>query len=318
MAGEAVVVKELFGDEDGDDGLAETYDIRKEETAVFLEHEESLLHRIHLVGKAHEAFGHVRFTVRVVLDGGTEILDEQFDVDLEWSEIVAKMARAGDREDILRQDLDALLPEGLELGGGELDILEGMEEDVEFVVAANLFDAESGGGEVRRTGDDGAGFVLVEALRDEEVDFRVEPLRGMGADLDFLRGNVLCELKNARLDLGRVSGRRDVRGEAFAELPHGPARVGQKEPPLAVILLHDLIDVDADEKADLGHLLEVWTDREVSGRSQVAHKGVEAFDIRVVLEDARELLQQGVVACVGEESGGHSESGKGEAEPRPG
>jgi len=70
-----------------------------------------------------------------------------------------------------------------------------VEQDVEFVIGLRPTNAEAGFGEVRGTGDDRAGFVLVKALWPEDVNFCVKVLRRMSPDVNPLGGNVFDELQ---------------------------------------------------------------------------------------------------------------------------
>ena len=273
---------------------------------VLLQQEDALGDGVHLVGEAEEAVGEVGGAVRVVLDGGAEVFDEQFVVEFEGGEVVAQVGVAGDLGDFCGQDGDGFVPELLELVGGESDVFVVVAEGVELVGLVVAQGAEAGGGEIRRAGDDVTGFVFVEAGGDEEVDLGVEAFGGVGLQLDLARGDVIDELQDAFLDLLRVAGRLNVGGEVGAELAQRLAGVGEEELTPAVVFRHDDVDADADEDAHLGDAFELGTDGEVSGGAQVADEGIEAGEVGVVLEDPLELVEEGVGVVVGEEPGSHA------------
>jgi len=78
--------------------------------------------------------------------------------------------------------MGGFVPEFFELVGGEFHVVVIVAEGIEFVGLFVVLSAEAGGGEIRGTGDDVAGLVLVETLGEEDVDFCVEAFGGMGAD----------------------------------------------------------------------------------------------------------------------------------------
>lgn len=65
--------------------------------------------------------------------------------------------------------------------------------------------------------------MLIESLRDEEINLCVQTLGGMCTDFDLLGSHVVSELEDTRFNLRRVSRRRDVGREPLAKLAHGTA-----------------------------------------------------------------------------------------------
>ena len=76
-----------------------------------------------------------------------------------------------------------------------------VEEDVEFVIAGGILDADAGGSEIRGAGDDSAGLVLAAAVREKYVEFGVETFGRVGSDLDPFGRDIGDKLADAVFDI---------------------------------------------------------------------------------------------------------------------
>src|ERR1700683_574689 len=82
MFRETVVKEKLLGDQSGNDGLAQTDDIREEETIVLLQETKSAADCVHLVSQPFELPWQIRDGIWIVFDALAEIFDQQFPVQL--------------------------------------------------------------------------------------------------------------------------------------------------------------------------------------------------------------------------------------------
>ena len=147
--------------------------------------------------------------------------------------------------------------------------------------------------------------MLVEAIRAENVNLGVQPLGGMGAEFDLLGDDVIHKLDDSLLDFLFVGGTLDIGAELVLELLERFGGVRQEEKALAVVVGHDRVHVDAHENANVRHLVQVRANGEITGGSQEAYQGVKGLDVRIVIEDPLELFEEGLLAVVGKEAGGH-------------
>jgi hypothetical protein len=73
-----------------------------------------------------------------------------------------------------------------------------------------------------------------------------------------------------------------------------------------MVVGHDGIHVDANEDADVGNFFEIRPEREIARRAQIANESVKLFDVRVALKDTLKLLEQRLLAKVGEKARAHA------------
>ena len=79
----------------------------------------------------------------------------------------------------------------------------------------------------------------------------------MGADGQFPRNDIVHESENSLFDVGTVGGLLNVGAQLFSECVECLGGIGEEEQTSAVIVANDLVDVDADEKANMRDVLKV-------------------------------------------------------------
>jgi hypothetical protein len=67
-----------------------------------------------------------------------------------------------------------------------------------------------------------------------------------------------------------------------------------------------LVNVYADEDANVGDFFQMWAECEIAGSAEIANERIKPFNVGIVSEDASKLLQQRIFAFVGKETCGHS------------
>jgi hypothetical protein len=137
-----------------------------------------------------------------------------------------------------------------ELVGGEADIAVIVEEDVEFVIAGGVLDADTCSCEVGRAGDDGARLVFAEAARDKDVELGVETLGGVGFDLDAFGRDIGDKLANAVFNILAVRGALNVGLDLFAGGGKCFVGVTEEQESFAVLLGELRVHINADKDAD--------------------------------------------------------------------
>jgi hypothetical protein len=165
----------------------------------------------------------------------------------------------------LGQDFDGFLPKMVKFSRCELHVVEIMQQDVELVIADLILDADAGGSEVGRTGDDRTWFVFVESFRAKNIKLRVKAFGRMRPQFDFLGNHIVNELQDARLNVALVFRALNVVTQPVAELVEGLGRVGQEKQTAPVVIGHDGIHVDANEDANVRNLFQIRPEREISG-----------------------------------------------------
>ena len=306
VAGKPVVVKEFFSDASRHDGFAQAHHVGEKKAAMLLELEPAVVHRVALVAQRLDAFRQIRLRVRVVVDGRAEVFGEEFDVEFKRREVLAQITFAHDTRDRFGQNGDAFPPQLFKFVPRKHHVVVVVKQDVELVIALGVLRAESGGGEVRRTGDDGARLVLAKAARQKNVNLGVQALGAVGANLDAFGRHVGNELADAVLDFFAVGCALHIRFDLLPHGGHGFVRIAQQQKTLAVLRRQLRVHIDADEDADQWDFFQMWPEREVTRRPQIAHQCVEPLKVGIVGEDTCKLFQQRVLAFVGEEAGGHS------------
>src|SRR5260370_5405786 len=114
----------------------------------------------------------------------------------------------------------------------------------------------------------------------------------MRFERNLLRHHIIHELKNADLGIPCVRGGLDVATEIVLELLQGLGRIGKEKQSPPMIVRHDGIDVDTNENTNVGHFLQIGTNRKIARSSQVANQCIKPLDIGIVLKNALELLKQ--------------------------
>lgn len=72
-----------------------------------------------------------------------------------------------------------------------------------------------------------------------------------------------------------------------------------------MVVGHYGVNVDADQDADVRDVAEERANGEVARGAQETDQGVKPLDIGVALEDTLEFSEEGLIAVVGKEAGGH-------------
>src|SRR5713226_1983852 len=124
----------------------------------------------------------------------------------------------------------------------------------------------------------------------------------MRFERNLLGYDIIHELKNADLRIPCVRGGLDVDTEIVLELFQGLGRIGQEKQSPPMVIRHDGIDVDTNENSDVGYLLQIGTNRKISGGSQVANQCIKPLDVGIVLKNALELLKQRLRSLVCEKA----------------
>lgn len=174
---------------------------------------------------------------------------------------------------MLRPDGHAFVPEAVEGLGGEVNVVVVPQLDVEFHVSL-----EAGVGEIRRAGDHRAVAVRVFGLLAEDVDLGVDRLGRMDADFNLPGCHVVHQADHAGFHRLTVSRGLNIGGQCGKKLGAGSGRIGAELEAFVPSFLHEPVDVDADENADLARLLNEGAHPEIPRRTKVADQNVEKVD----------------------------------------
>ena len=148
-------------------------------------------------------------------------------------------------------------------------------------------------------------LVLVVVPGPEDVYLCVKLARRVRLYFDFFAGDILDELENAVLDRGIVAGLGDILLHVRHEGFDGRGCGGVEEEAAFLAPGGALVNIDADQNADLFQVGEVRSEGKVARRAEVADQNIEETDVGIVGENACEFIDQRVFASVGKKPSAH-------------
>ncbi len=110
----AVVEKEFFSDERGDDRFAQADHVGQEESAMFFQQPEPAAHGINLVRKPLKSLGHIRNGIRVVFDAGPKIFEKELIIEFVWGDGGGKVGGVPNFGQKLGEDFHRFRPKTFE------------------------------------------------------------------------------------------------------------------------------------------------------------------------------------------------------------
>ena len=208
-------------------------------------------HGIHLICQPLVTLWHVGDGVGIVFDTLAEIFQQQLVVEFVRRDRRRQVCAVADFLEEFGQDFDGIFPQTVKFIGGELDVIEIVQQHVELIIAYLILDADAGGCQVGRTGDDGTRFVFVESFGPKNVELGVKAFGGMRSQFNLLGNDVIDELEDASFHVAFVFSALNILAKPIAKFLQRLGGVGEKQKAAPVIVRHDRVHVDADEDADV-------------------------------------------------------------------
>lgn len=192
---------------------------------------------------------------------------------------------------IRKTDRDGVVPQLLKLAFAVSHVVVVLHRHIEFV-AGRLSGAETLFGEVAAAHDDPAVAVLVVLPRQAEVEFGVEVLGRMDAQLQATAGNIVTKLTDALVHLAAIVRLPHITQKILAVLFQRFVTVAEEHLASGLCLMKHIVDIDTDKDFDFLCGRQFLKQFEVAAGTEIANHGVEDVEVGHRGGDAVELVHQ--------------------------
>ena len=273
-------------------GFAQTHHIGDKASAVPHHNVVPLHHSIALIGEVVVIVGKMRD--EMVFDLIAEMVDEHPHIELVRRRLVfrrRKMSAVHDAVHVIHSHGYGVVPQMLKFLLAVMHIVIILHGHIQLI-AWRFGGAEPLRAEVAAAHNDPAVAMLAVALRQAEIELRVEVFGGMDAQLQTSFGDVGAELADALIHIGSVFRLIDIAEEILAILFETRLPVAEKQFAGGLRLSEKIVDVDADEDADFADILQLLAQFEVAAGTKIANHGMEDVEVGHGGGDTVELVHQ--------------------------